>query len=72
MPNNATASQEIRESIAEAMLVDKDTDESMIKSSFKLGLSTPDRPSGPLLEEMLPIHVATEIDQPIEIYQIIR
>ena len=70
VPNNAISSQEIRESIAEAMLVDNETNESIIKSSSKLGLSTPDRPSGPLLEEMPPIHVATEIDQPIEIYQI--
>ena len=62
--------QEIRESIAEAMLVDNETDESIIKSSLKVGLSTPDRPSGPLLEEMPQINVATEIDRPMEIYPI--
>ena len=68
--SNANNSQGIRESIAEDMLVDESTDESVIISSTKLGLSTPDRPPGPLLEEMPPIHITTESDQPIGMYQI--
>ena len=49
------------------MLVDHEIDESTAKPYVKEGLSTPDRPSGPLLEEMPSVHAATNIDQPIDI-----
>ena len=67
LTEDAIDSQEIRENTAKSMLVDNETDELTIKSSVEEGLSTPDRPSGPLLEEMPSIHVATEVDQPIVI-----
>ena len=69
--NKSVTSQEIRETTVEAMLVDNETNQQTLNPSSEGELSTPERPSGPSLEEPLPMHVETEIEKPSDNHPII-